>query len=723
MNLLEQLRDLLGIDTTPAPTPRADAVRAALEAGQRAKRAEDYPQALEAFNQALRLVEEKRDLMGMGVIALQKAEVLIYQKQWDEAEALLSTVRQRAQYSNHKAQTAYTLDMFGMLAQAQGDWARARQHYEQALNVSRSVGALGAEARALGHLGDTYLHENNASYAAHLLREALPKLNAAGDVEWSSYFVGLAGQALIETGQEIEGNQLLQRALRLAKQLNDRRYERHWSLVMGARALEAGHYQDARSYYEAALGLFDAMPTTKTYVSALCQMSMACLKVGEREEALRYARQAQDLSAGIEDDELRTQAQGALGIALHADGLSEEAIPFLEAAAEGYQRSGGSAHGIRGIEILRNLAAAQADTNRDDRAISTYQQAAEQAEKQGTRLELAEAHRDLGLLYAQRRRLQEAIQSWTTALAIYEAEKAQSQIARLHCDIGGARKQLGQGQRALKEYEQALMALNMLHDDPDTRGLVLSNAANAYVDQGDIESADAFFQEAITLAQRAGNEAAEATRRGNYGWFLISIGRPRQAIASLEQALRLSQMLKLDLQTAVQNDNLGLAYEAMGDHSKALGYHERALELVRRLQNAHWEPIFKANLANTLLALERVDEAETFADEALFQSRSSQHIEAMVQALTLTARVRLAQERPADAETLLNEAVTLARRADLRRLLAEALHAQSQQQAAVGNIERAQSLWEEARKLFSILQSPKAKIQPAWLTDTPVGAG
>ena len=69
----------------------------------------------------------------------------------------------------------------------------------------------------MSHLADTYLHDGNASYAAHLLREALPKLTMPSDVEMSSYFVGLLGQALIQNGQEAEGHHLIGRALGISE--------------------------------------------------------------------------------------------------------------------------------------------------------------------------------------------------------------------------------------------------------------------------------------------------------------------------------------------------------------------------------------------------------------------------------------------------------------------------------------------------------------------------
>jgi tetratricopeptide (TPR) repeat protein len=244
---------------------------------------------------------------------------------------------------------------------------------------------------------------------------------------------------------------------------------------------------------------------------------------------------------------------------------------------------------------------------------------------------------------------------------------------------------------------------------------VLSNAANAYVDQGDMESADSFFNEAIAIARRIGNDAAEATRRGNYGWFLLSTGKPQQAISALEYALRASKSLHLDLQAAIQTDNLGLAHDSLGNYPKALEYHQAALDLIRPLNNPHWLNVFNINLGNTKLALGDIDEAATLLQAALTYAHAEEDIELIIRAQTGLARAALRRNQPGAVTAALDEAIALARKADMRRLLAEALSVYSEQQAALQQPERSSSLWDEAQKLFRMLNSPQAKLTPAWL--------
>lgn len=688
----------------PALRPHERALENALDAAWRAQLAETYDTALELLQRAQEIAHSAPDQAAEVVALLHKSEIYTIQARYDEADQLLQTLLADARGDT---QRSYIHSMMGVLALAQGDLPGARSALEQALDLARRSGSSAAEGRALGHLGDTYLREGNASYAAHLLHEALPKLEAASDTELNSLLTGLVGLALIQNGQEGEGQHLLERALRSAEQTNYRLYERRWGQVLGDRALAEGRYPEAHTFYSHVLRLFAPDTTAPEYVRVVTQISKVCLSLRKPDEALAYAEIAFKTASALDDASLRGKAQGAYGVALRAVGRSGEAIPHLLAAVE------------EESQMLRSLAAAQADSGDSAGAIATYQRAIQQAQAADKTLEVAQARRDLGLVYHRLKDYPAAIGEWAAALAIYEQERAYSQMARLYSDIGSARKQLGQRGRAMKEYEQALMVLNSLDGgDQETRGLVLSNAANAYAEQGDVESADAFFTEAISIAEHLNDPIAESTRSGNYGWFLLLVGRPRRAITTLERALVLSQQYQLTLPAAVQFDNLGLVYDSLGDIPAALERHRQALALVSDSPDGDplWAGQIKINLANTLVATRSFEEAETLLADGLAAGRAGNHGELIIAALTGQARLLIAQDKPGDAEDALVEAAALARKIDHRRLLAEALSARSQQQAALDHPDEAAAAWDEAQRLYAMLHMTQGKLQPTWLT-------
>lgn len=717
MKLLERLSGWLKPDPSTTLSPELEDLRETIERGRRLKRKEKYYEALAAFDQAALLAQTLHDT-GAGVaIALHRADVLTRIGRFAETRVLLGDLDRTAREAHQRNHLAYIHCAFGSLAQAEGDWEAAQTAYETALRFAQEAGSPGAEGRAQGHLADTYLHDGNASYGAHLLREALPKLNTGGDIELSSYFVGRLGEALIITGQEVEGRNLLGRALRLADHMDYITHQRLWQIALAGQAMVIGQHTDAQRLYMMALDITDTSQPTWEAVSLLTRTSRCYLKMAEASQALTYAMRAMalcDAAAQTETDDTFILAQGALGAALRASGSAAEALPYLATAVQHYPRLPLTTADYSLIDLLRYQAATQAETGALSIAFDTYQQALMRASKSDVRLNSAAIHRDIGILYARQNQLQDAIRSWTIALDIYESEHQHGQAARLYSDLGSLRKALGFGRRALQDYERALTMLSSV-EDPDTRGLVLANAATIYVDYGDIQTAESFFVEGIKFAQQAGDRASEATRRGNYGWFLLTTGRAQRAITTLEYALRQSQDLGLKLPQAIQTDNLGLAYDELGQAETALTYHHQAHALLADLNAGRWTSIVGANLGHTLVSLDRLTEARAAFEQALASARALDDAEAVARILNGQGRILLKQDDLATADAVLNEAIAQARRAGGRRIQADSLTLRSEFLARSGHIAESAAAWDEAKKFYTLLSVPLAQVTPVWL--------
>jgi tetratricopeptide (TPR) repeat protein len=714
MNYFQQIADWLGIELDGGGQQNA-ALREAMENGQRLKRLGNYDEALAAFEQAEELARKARGKTLPVLIALHRADVLTLQDRLDEAEALLIALRREAEATDQKAQIAYILCALGVVAQRRESWDGAREYYERALKLAREARTAGAEGRAQGHLADTYLHDDNASFAVYLLREALPKLTMSGDIELSSYFSGRLGEGLIAIGQRTEGQQYLGRALRLAEQLEHRQHEELWRRLLAEEAMAEGHYAEARRHLMLILARPTARSTEADQVATLGRLSKTCLRLGEYDAALDYANQAVELVGDCDPAaDACLIARAALGIALRVKGRYAQAAEQLEAIVDHYDRliTGDVDHTY--IDLVRNLAATRAELTDYDAAQTIYERALNHAQEQESRLSVADIQRDMGILHMRRGAFQQAIDTWNAALGIYAEEGQHGRVSRLYCDIANIRRQMGQGKRAMKDFEEALMLLSSV-DDPETRGIVLANAATAYIDKGDIETADSFFVEAIRIAQDLNDPIAEATRRGNYGWFLLSTGRAQRALTALAYALQQSQNLGLQLQTAVQTDNTGLAHDELGNRAEAESYHREALDRIAGLSPPFWEGIFSANLAHTLIALDRDDEAASLLERALEIGRKVSNTEVITRSLNGQAKLALKRGGDDEAGTIIEEAVRLAEQGSYRRLLADALILRSELRARNGQRDESAADWERARELLQALRISAADGVPSWL--------
>ncbi len=679
-------------------------LRGVFEAARRAKLAEDFPLAHEKLDRALELLKDSVDNPVAVEIFLQRAD--LYCSQRNDAEAQRALDGARAKAGEDKLSQAYVMLGQGRLAFAQGKLEEAAAFYDQGQALARSAAAVGAEGRAQALRGELALREGNASYALHLLREALPKLNMVGDGELSPLFVGLVGQATLEMGNVSDGLRLIERGLKVAEQLGDVVHQRRWALFLGERALNEGRYAEARIYLKLVADRF-VDQKSQEHVQTLYRLSFVQDIMGLRDEALATAERATQIAEG-QTAQVQALARAALGTALRGAGRSGEAIPHLQAAAEDIPARDK-------VEVLRVLANALAESGDTAAARTVFQQAVSQADSHGTPLERAQTRRDLGLLHYRAGEWHDALAHWTAALALFEEENVHAQVARLLCDLGSTRKVLGVHARALRDFEQALTVLNSVEQhDLETRGLVYSNAAYAFAEQGgDADSVDSFFSEAIALAEKLGDRAAESLRRNNYAYFLVQTGRPRRAIALLEQALRQSEALGLTLLMAIQRDNLGLAHASAGEYPTALAYHRQALEMARSLGDLHWQTSMEINLARTRLLMGEIEEAASIR-QVLAAARTDGAPDLLIRALLAAAQFELPAS-PAAALSLIDEALNTARRADLRRWVAEALALRAEALAAGGDLDAARTTWDEAAGIFNRLRMPQGKKQPAWL--------
>lgn len=678
---------------------------AALGEARRARCAAEPEAALAAADRARGLATYSEQAADA---EFERARALILLKRYDEARAVLQKLERESTGARPRTQANIGL---GELAEATSDMNEARTRYEAAVTQTRGASSVGfgdMAALARGLLAAVALRDGGARYADHLLKEAFTLLPDNADSGLRGWLTGLRGEAAFGNGQDSEGRSLLESALLMSSAARCRADARRWAQLLGGRALDEGRVDDAHSAYFRALSLYPPNTVSADYVDAVIGMSRAELVFREtrlHEEALAHAQIALKAALALNDPARISRAHGALGEALKALGRSPEAVEHLQAAVEG--------GATLSLSARRALAAALFESGEQDKALEAYQATVTLADRGGTPLERASIRRDFGLARWRANDPAGAITVWTAAIPLYEEANALAQAARLHCDIAHARRATGARTRAVKDIEQALMLLNALdRQDAETRGLVLANAAMIYAEGADAESADSFFKESIELASSLNDPLAHSTRLGNYGWFLLLIGRPRRAQATLEQALTVSRENHLTLQEAVQIDNLGLVFDNLGEYPRALEMHEQALTLA---DDAHWLAVIRVNTANTLMALNRYEDAASLVMGALESARGRNDQEALVMALTAQGHYLMSAGQLDGAAGTLEEALAIARKIDQRRLLAEALSQRSRLEARRGMNRIAADTWEEAKKLYLLLHMPQGKLSPDWL--------
>lgn len=655
-----------------AAIPHTAILNELVEKARKAQYQEDYPEALRLLDEARATIHKGEDNRAELDISFGQADVFMAMGRYEEAESLLQDLRKQCEIREMKAPLAYTLSSLGQLAQKQCLWDKAQNYYEAARAIGQSLRTTGAAGRAAAHLADLHLQEGNANYAVYLLEDALPKLDKSGDRELIAYFQGRLGLAYMQTGNREQGLRALMAGLDMAQRLQHRGQMRFLEILIGQGLVETGDYRRARSHYLAALSL---NPEQLERGNLLCELSLCSRKIQDLASAKQEAEAALEIAQEHQDTSLLAKAKASLGLSMGEEGKS-----FIEEAVRAYESLKPD---TVYVDILRRLGTPA----HLEKVLALAPQLP---------LAAAQAQTDLALLYQKEKHLKDALEAWQNAAKLYHAANQGGHEARVQCEIAALYERMGDGRMALREYGHALELLSHL-DDAVTRGIVLANVAAAYSEFGEIESAQDFFKEAIEIAQRGVNPAAEALRRGNYGRLLALSNRAKQALPLIQQARSISESLGLKAQSATILGNEGLALAMLGDYPAAEDAFGKAIEQLA--EEKAWQAVVYLYWGNMQLEQGK----EPIAHQRALELGEHQ-IPLIIEAKLALANWAIDEKRLDAAHAYLREIDSLTKRLMYKRLIALLYQTQSKLYAAEGKTEEAQAAWEEAKRLRSLMR-------------------
>ncbi len=149
------------------------------------------------------------------------------------------------------------------------------------------------------------------------------------------------------------------------------------------------------------------------------------------------------------------------------------------------------------------------------------------------------------------------------------------------------------------------------------RGRVLTRAACLAWKEGQVERAQAHYEEALTMHRAAGDREGEGRATGEFGLLQWEQGRVDAARAHLEQALSIHREVDDPRGEALALGSLGKLHLEQGRVDEALEHWERALALHRRIGCRHGEGVDLGNLAILHLRQGAFDDAATRSTQAL----------------------------------------------------------------------------------------------------------
>jgi CHAT domain-containing protein/tetratricopeptide (TPR) repeat protein len=312
---------------------------------------------------------------------------------------------------------------------------------------------------------------------------------------------------------------------------NDPRAVASSFISQGGKAYEAGKYDQAITFFQRSLDLFQRLEDARGVSASLTNLGLAHRAIGQDKKALEYYNRALD--------------------------LADEADPQLST-------------------LLGNTASLAISLGQFDLAIEYFNHCLELDRARGDRKGVAMTLDGLGQAYGRMRQFDRSLQYFTQSLEVIQPTGDLRAMARTMNNIGATGKAKGDLNLATRYLSQAVDLKRKFATRADLAGS-LTNLALIYFDQGKLEPSAAAFSEAIIHHEVISREVREASKVGEYqDWFRSSLYR-RYAHVLINQNKPEEALLALE-----RGRSQGLARQAAqnrADYSRILGPND-----ARRLQ-------------------------------------------------------------------------------------------------------------------------------------------
>lgn len=225
----------------------------------------NYPQALDAHFQSLKIKEKLGDSLG---IANSLANIgLIYKKQAQYSDALkmYAIALQKFKALDDDVGTAAVLNNIGAIYRIQGNYDSARVYYEASLEVERLIGKKsGLEnppdvATALVNLSDVYAAQNKLNLARKAAEEAFRLFKTVNDKSGLITATRTLGVIADREQKSKKAISYLQRSIEIATSLGEPEELRESYLMLAEVYEKIGDYANALAAYKNYHVLYDTL--------------------------------------------------------------------------------------------------------------------------------------------------------------------------------------------------------------------------------------------------------------------------------------------------------------------------------------------------------------------------------------------------------------------------------------------------------------------------------
>lgn len=277
-----------------------------------------------------------------------------------------------------------------------GEWRKAINYYEQALQIEREMGNKCGEGYILANLGSTYTDLGEIRKAINYNEQALEIAREVEDIYGESVTLRNLGSAYDHLGKSRKAIEYYEQSLKIARQMSDKSTEGEALGNLGVSYNHLGETRTAIEYYKQALEIAKKIKYRQAEENNLTNLGVAYTYLDEYIEAIKYHEQAWKIAKEIGDKRGEGTSLANIGIAYSQMREFRKALQYyersLKISKEIEDKQGEAA-------ALGNIGLTFSHLGNTKNAIEYYKQALEVSREIGDKLREGSILGNMGLAY------------------------------------------------------------------------------------------------------------------------------------------------------------------------------------------------------------------------------------------------------------------------------------------------------------------------------------
>ena len=293
-----------------------------------------YKKALDLYQQALALAQEKNNSTGQALTLLNLGNALKACGRTFQALHYYQESLVHYRKLGDRRNEANTLNQLGLAEDLLGHYRQAIFHHKQSLKIAREIGDRQYKANSLNNLGNIYESLGEYRKALEFYQETLGISREIGDRENEANSLNNLGIIHKCLGQYRQAHDSLQQSLEISRGIGNRENEANSLNNLGNVYRSLGQNQQAIDYYRKTLEIAREIGDREDEANALHNLGLAYSSLGQDQQAIDCHQQSLEISCEIGYRENEANSLNSLGLLHKSQGRYRQAIDLYKQSLE-----------------------------------------------------------------------------------------------------------------------------------------------------------------------------------------------------------------------------------------------------------------------------------------------------------------------------------------------------------------------------------------------------